>query len=591
MNNFFRRFLILFVLILLVAPGSIPLSFAQTDTEPLAPNARDASSESDEVTGSGVAKEDQAKAAGSQSGVVPLPTGSDVAVIRIEGLIYDFTLESIERRVDRAIQAGATIIVFDLDTPGGLLVSALDICKFIKGKIRQPTIAWINDQAYSAGILIASACDQIIMSPAATTGDCAPIIPGQNLSPTERAKALSPLLSEFQDNADDNGYNYVFFHAMCVLEVAVYEVKHKETGEIKYVNAVDYQIMVEGKTRASMASQVKQFFGAGDIAVGKPRQAVATDADRAQWLLVREVHDGSTLLTVSQRQASVLGMISAGDIRDDQDLKKYLQAGSIMRVDQTWSETLSAFLISFPVRLVLVLVMLVAIFIEMLAPGFGVAGAIALACLVGLIAPPFVVGLAEVWHLVLMAIGLGLLLLEIFVTPGFGVLGVSGIVAMFTGLVLIMVPTNGQGPVPLPAPEMIGQLQVSIMWTMAALCLACVAFVGLFKYYGKLPFLNRMVLVAGASKSDNNGKSGGAENVSDSKMASDQRMISGDDTTGGGELNVGDVGETTMELRPIGKASIRGFFVDVESTGDWIEQGAKIKVIKIRGNRIVVEPE
>ena len=103
MNNFFRRFLILFVLILLVAPGSIPLSFAQTDTEPLAPNARDASSESDEVTGSGVAKEDQAKAAGSQSGVVPLPTGSDVAVIRIEGLIYDFTLESIERRVDRAI--------------------------------------------------------------------------------------------------------------------------------------------------------------------------------------------------------------------------------------------------------------------------------------------------------------------------------------------------------------------------------------------------------------------------------------------------------------------------------------------------------
>src|SRR5688500_12529866 len=53
-----------------------------------------------------------------------LPAPSLVAVIRVEGLVYDFTLESIRRRTDRALQGGASMIVFDIDTNGGLLEAA-----------------------------------------------------------------------------------------------------------------------------------------------------------------------------------------------------------------------------------------------------------------------------------------------------------------------------------------------------------------------------------------------------------------------------------------------------------------------------------
>ena len=131
---------------------------------------------------------------------VALPTGAKVAVVRLEGFIYGYTLQSLEQRSQQAIDRGATLIVVELDTPGGLVSSALDVSRYIKS-LPVRTVAWVNDQALSAGILIASACDQIVMAPASLTGDCAPIVPGQNLAPTERAKALSPILEEFRDSA------------------------------------------------------------------------------------------------------------------------------------------------------------------------------------------------------------------------------------------------------------------------------------------------------------------------------------------------------------------------------------------------------
>ena len=48
-----------------------------------------------------------------------LPSGANVAVIKIEGLIYGYTLTSLQRRVDQAIRNGASLVVLELDTPGG----------------------------------------------------------------------------------------------------------------------------------------------------------------------------------------------------------------------------------------------------------------------------------------------------------------------------------------------------------------------------------------------------------------------------------------------------------------------------------------
>ncbi len=194
-----------------------------------------------------------APAAWSGSNIV-LPSGSDIAVIPVSGLIYDFTFESLERRVDKALDGGASLIVIVLDTPGGVVTSALKISKYIK-TLNVPTVAWVHNEAYSAGIMLAAACDEIVMAKASATGDCAPIVPGMNLEPTERAKALSPILAEFRDSANANGYDYAMFHAMCVLGVEVYLVEKDDgSGERRLVNQADYAVMVLGASTQSQPS-------------------------------------------------------------------------------------------------------------------------------------------------------------------------------------------------------------------------------------------------------------------------------------------------------------------------------------------------
>src|SRR5690606_6154950 len=121
----------------------------------------------------------------------------------------------------------------------------LHISKYLKS-LDRCIVIWVNNKAYSAGILMAAAADRIVMAPNGSAGDCAPVVPGMELPPTERAKALTPLLSEFQDSARANGYDFALLHAMCEYGIEVYEIEHTQTGQRKFVNQVDYRVMVDG---------------------------------------------------------------------------------------------------------------------------------------------------------------------------------------------------------------------------------------------------------------------------------------------------------------------------------------------------------
>ncbi len=506
--------------------------------------------------------------------------GGEVAVIRIEGMIYGFTLESLQRRTDRAIAAGATVIVIELDTPGGMVISALKIAKYIKADIPVPTVAWVHNEAYSAGILIASACDQIVMSPASTTGDCAPIVPGTELAPTERAKALSPILEEFRDNAQNNGYDYAMFHAMCVLNVEVYLIEHEDTKQRMLVNQADHAIMVEGKEGKAA--------GAGPIPVTGPAATqpvlygvspeVATEADRGKWKKIKLVHDGKTLLTVNQNRAVDIGLSQSKDIRTDGDLSQFLGANSLTRVPQTWSEDAAGWLTSPWVRAILVLALLLGAYVEFQSPGLGAPGAVAVAALVVLIGAPFLIGLAEVWHILVFMLGVVLILVELLVIPGFGVFGVSGLICMFVGLVMMVVPAAGTGPLRLPPPEMMNRLYLSTAWMVVSVIASGTAFFYLLRHFEHIPLLGRMVLQNQPSSSE--GAVGDPDNAP---------PVSGDEAIGGGRLKVGATGRTTTELRPSGRAQIDEQTVDVVTPGNFIEPGRPIKIIEVHGNRIIVD--
>ena len=403
------------------------------------------------------------QAAGPQAFLTALPSGLNVAIIRIEGMIHDFTYESLQRRVDRAIAGGAQLIVIEFDTMGGKVTSALDMSKYLRS-LNVPTIAWINNDAYSAGILIASACDAIVMSRSSSTGDCAPIIPGGQIASTERAKTVSAIKDEFESSARDNGYDFDLFHAMCLLGVEVYLIEDPTTGEQRMVNQVDYAIMVKGQdleeaermnlsVALNLPPAVREGATAADQLVGNTiavwsasstLDGAQIEASKGKWKLIKRVHDGKTLLTVDEVEALEMGL-SVATISSETELSRLIQAGSISRVEQSWSEDAAGWLAHPAIRAVLILALLLGAYAEFQVPGVGVPGAVAVVALILLLAPPLIVGLADVWEIILFFVGLVLLAAEIFVTTGFGVLGAIGLICIFSSLVLMVVP-SGSGP-------------------------------------------------------------------------------------------------------------------------------------------------
>jgi len=566
-------------------------AFAQSEADP-APAEPDAeSADTDEP--------ERAPTADTADQQVQMPAGANVAVVPVQGMIYDFTLDSLKRRIERAMNQGASVIVIELDTNGGTVDAGMATAKYLRS-LPVPTVAWINNKAYSAGILIASAADRIVMAPASATGDCAPIVPGQEMAPTERAKKLSPILEEFRDSAQTNNYDYALFHAMCVLGVEVYYIEHPDTGQRRLVNQVDYQLMVHGQS-PDQQSTLSQWLNAnqsdpdGEQTVGKPRRMVAAEDDLGQWQPVTtlpsgqslpngQLHDGQTLLTLSATRAKDVGL-SEATIADRARLRQHLNAANVRTVRQTWSENLAGFLTSPMVRGILVIALLLGAYLEFQSPGLGIPGAIAALALLALLGAPFLVGLAEVWHLVVFVLGAALLLVEIAFVPSFGLLGIAGLFLMLVGLVMSVVPTGGGGgfgPIQTPAPAVYDQLVKSLASMLLGLIASLVGFFFITKYVGSIPLFNRLILA--------DRPHGGVEAAAEAGQPGSAASVSGGEALGAGQIKPGDTGRVSVSgLRPAGRAEINDQIVDVVSVGPWIEANRKIRVIEARGNRIVVE--
>ena len=175
----------------------------------------------------------------------PVPSyrqASTVAVIPIEGPVDNVTAHSFERRLQDAADAAAVII--ELNTPGGDLMSTLEICYQIKNHAPSNTVAWINPHAFSAGTIIALACRDIIISEGGMFGDAAPInAMGVPLPDSERAKIESPILAEVIDSARRNHYDERLVEAFVSVGIELWLIRNKHTSETICVNARELSLI------------------------------------------------------------------------------------------------------------------------------------------------------------------------------------------------------------------------------------------------------------------------------------------------------------------------------------------------------------
>jgi membrane-bound serine protease (ClpP class) len=158
-------------------------------------------------------------------------------------------------------------------------------------------------------------------------------------------------------------------------------------------------------------------------------------------------------------------------------------------------------------------------------------------------------------EILLVASGLVLLALEIFVIPGFGIAGVLGIAALLGGLSLSLVGAGASWDFIVRA---VGRVVFSLL---AALILSLV----MLRFLPRLPWGRRLILETGLH----------ADEGYASAPEADERWL-------------GKSGRAVSPLRTAGIAEIEGERVDVVSDGEFIESGAPIVVTRVDGNRIVV---
>jgi membrane-bound serine protease (ClpP class) len=546
----------------------------------------------------------------AQPAVPAYRQANKVAVLTVHGTIDYVTRRSLERRVERALRDGADAIVLDINTPGGELGATLDICHLLKTDAPANTVAWINPKAYSAGTIIALAAREIVVHPNASFGDAAPIQAPlgaiMQMAPTERAKIEAPILEEVVNSAQRNHYDEKLVQAFVSVGVELWLIEHKETGEKIFVDRSEYRLVFDDEPPAQLTG-VTPWAGASDESQRGIRpwvdklipvrdvdpQADATeqefvqqlptarppltDADRGSYRLVRQVISSDRLLTLRANEAIYYGL-GVTAIANDAELLAYFGGTGLVRYDQWWSESLARFLMHPVVVVVLIVIFLVALFLEIAAPGVGMFGTVSIAALLLLLGAPAMIGLAQWWGILLVIVGLLLIAVELFVLPGFGVAGVTGLLALLVGLVGAFVTAD------LGTAQGQEQLFASLTRTIIGLLLAGTAIWIIARHLKTWPLLDRLIL-----KTEVGAPALRAGGPSDSKPEMPGTLMHAMGLAQAHGLAAGDLGTAYTSLRPAGRGEFDGRIVDVQSLGGYIERGTPIRILSV--GRYVVDVE
>jgi membrane-bound serine protease (ClpP class) len=435
--------------------------------------------------------------------VTPAPAGP-IFVVPIHGEVGPAQFFFLRRALKEAQRANASAVVLDVDTFGGRVDSAMEEMDALL-TTRIPTIAFVNAKAISAGSLISLAAKRIYMHPNAVIGASAVVGgEGEDLKETMKEKSTSMVVAKARGAAKSSG------HPEDVAEAFV----RKE-------------------------SEVKR----GDVTVdSKDTLLTLNAADTVK------IYDGQPLL-------------AAGIVENlDELMKSAGLTGTVRRIEPSGFETI-AFWITTLAPLLLI-GGIAGAYIEMKSPGFGIPGIASLICFALFFGGHFIAGLAGWESVIIFAVGLVLVLGELFLHPGTMIPGLIGVLLMLGSLVWAMVD-HWPGTPGLPSAD---ELQRPMLNLIIAIVGGGLFIAVLAKFLPNTSIYRRLVLATASA-------SGPAITVPIVNL----------------ELRAGDTGIAATTLRPSGKAVFRGNPYDVVTGGDFITEGTSVRVVSVDGMRVVVE--
>ena len=238
-------------------------------------------------------------------------------------------------------------------------------------------------------------------------------------------------------------------------------------------------------------------------------------------------------------------------------MKAFHLSGKVIDVRSNWAEDVVSFLHNPIVSSILIMIGVFGLFAEIKHPGFGLPGVAGIIALLLFFGSSYILDLASVLDIILFIIGVVLLLLEIFVIPGFGVAGVLGIILVIASLFLALIG----GSTPFVDWH---QVSIAIIQLASSLVAAIILLVILAKFLPKSNVFSRLVLAT--------------EENADKGFVSSKSL---------NEL-IGKEGKALTTLRPAGMADFDGEKIDVVADGDYVQQGSRLRVLRVEGSKVVV---
>lgn len=277
---------------------------------------------------------------------------------------------------------------------------------------------------------------------------------------------------------------------------------------------------------------------------------------------LKDVADTGKIITLTSDEAVKHGYCD-GIAESENEVLEMAHVGphEIINYEETWLDAVIAFLLNPVVNGILLLIILGGIYFELQHPGIGLPIVAAVAAAILYFAPLYADGLAEHWEILLFVTGLVLLVIEIFVIPGFGLPGTAGIVLVITGLVLALLRNvNFDFSLTTPTDAIVALLRVVLPMGIAFF---------LFLAFGKNIFKSRAL--KGFVLTDTQAKT-----------------ISYHDSRSKLNSLLHKSGISITPLRPAGQIEIGDERYDAMADGALIARGEPVKVIDISGNILVV---
>jgi membrane-bound serine protease (ClpP class) len=498
--------------------------------------------------------------------LVPEDWKDKVVVVEIKGAIvgkpFSDMPDTVTAALDKADKDGARLVVLEIDSPGG----EVGVCDRLAKRIfesKTPLVSLVLHKAVSGGAMLASAAPEIVMTRTARIGDIQPMqmaLTGNAPSMDERTaeKIEVDIRTIMKVYAEHYKRPVAVVEAMVSRASSLYQVRF-DGGEVEYMTGHEMELLEQniekGRDDRKIAS-TKILKPEGKLLELSALQAV-------EFGIASEVVD-SAATSYDERGIGDDDIVRPKIAEGEFDLKKLIPS-----IDD----------IGLPVWVVVLLgvflvVGVAGIVTEFQAPGTGIPAAIGIIGFVCFFSTLLMYDRGSPLGIVVFLIGVGLLVVEIMVLPGFGVAGVAGIVCILGGLLLAFTPDWNSEYMSKFMWHEVGTFTILMFLGLVA---AFMAIWFISEHGQRLPVIGKLFM----THANDSAVSPYAESTEEEETSETVRLKT--------KSLPGKTGVAETMLRPAGKVRLdTGELLDVVTDGVYIEAGTRVKVVEAAPNRVVV---